>query len=432
VSTGSSNVQDAWAVYGRVRIARAAAQACLGGLRLVGRSPGMAVTAIATLAVGIGATTALATVVSRVVLEPLPFPASAEIVQVWRSELPALTYGSASYARYLDWRAAQEPFAEFGAWAPRSVTITGTGDPERLGAGIASSAFFRVLALAPTLGRWIDDQDDRPGSARVAVISEGLWRRRFGASAGVVGATVHLDGEPHAIVGVAPEALSEVWRPDVWLPLAQHADAANRGNNFLLAFGRLRAGTTLPAARQSLARLAEQMRRAHPDDDYTFTARDLHDVVTEGVSRRLWVVLGATVLLLVIACTNVANLLLARAVAMERELAVRASLGARPPASRCSAASAAPRWRGRCSVRSWCRRRPDSHALPPSQSTSACSPSARSRPSGRRSSAASCQPSICCGPTSTPASAAPAIGLRRRGGPAPRDECWSSPKWPWR
>lgn len=298
------------------------------GFRLLLRAPGFAATAVLTLALGIGATTALFTVVNAVLLEPLPFPESHRILQVWRSELPSLTYGSASYARYLDWRREQRPFTELGAWAPRGMTIAGTEGPEQVGGAAASASFFRVMDAAPAVGRWFTEEEDQRGGPRVAVISEGLWRRRYQASPSVLGATALIDGEPHTIVGVAPAALAEVWRRDVWVPLGLSADPANRGYNYLVTFGRLRPGATLDSARSSLADLAAQMTRTHPEDAYTFTARELHDVLTEGATRGLWVLLGATSLLLLIACTNVANLLLARSVVRERDLAIRASLGA--------------------------------------------------------------------------------------------------------
>ena len=298
------------------------------GLRLVFRAPGFTVSASLTLGLGIGATTALFSVVNAVLLDPLPFPASRQILQVWRSELPALTYGSASYGRYLDWRANQQTFTELGAWAPRGLTIAGSEGPERVAGATASSTFFRVMAAPPVVGRWFTDDEDRRGGERVAIISDGLWKRRYRGLPSVLGTAVQIDGEPYTIVGVAPPAYAELWRPEVWIPLGQVADTANRGSNFLLTFGRLREGATLASARASLADLAGQMSREHPDDRYTFTARELQDVITEGSKRGLWVLLGASALLLLIACTNVANLLLVRALARERDLAVRASLGA--------------------------------------------------------------------------------------------------------
>lgn len=298
------------------------------GFRLLVRAPGFAVTAILTLALGIGATTALFTVVNAVLLEPLPFPDSNRLVQVWRSELPALTYGSASYARYLDWRANQRVFTELGAWAPRGVTMAGPQGPERLPGATVSASFFDVMQAPPVIGRYFSTGEDSRGAERVVVISEGLWKRRFEQSASVLGSSVNIDGEPHTIIGVAPSGFAEVWRLDVWLALGRQADPANRGSNYLLSFGRLRDGMTVDGARRGLADLAAQMSREHPEDKYTFTARPVHEVITENARRGLLMLLGATGLLLLIACTNVANLLLARAVARERDLAVRASLGA--------------------------------------------------------------------------------------------------------
>lgn len=298
------------------------------GFRLIRRAPGMALTASLTLALGIAATTALMSVVYAVVVNPLPFPDSRRLVQIWRAELPALTYGSASYARYLDWRTEQRPFVDLGAWAPRGMTLAGREGPERVSGATASSSYFTVIGAAPLAGRWFTEEDDRRGGARVAVISEGLWQRRFGGSATAIGSDVQIDGESYTVVGVAPASFAEVWRYDIWIPLGLAADPANRSSNYLLTVGRLRPTLTLGAARTQMNELAAQMTRDHPEDDYTFTIRDVHDVVTEGATRRLWVLLGATVLLLLIACTNVASLMLARSIARERDLAVRASLGA--------------------------------------------------------------------------------------------------------
>ena len=298
------------------------------GFRMLQRAPGFAATAILTLSLGIGATTALFTVVNAVLLEPLPFPDSNKLVQLWRSELPALTYGSASYARYLDWRQNQRVFTDLGAWSPRGFTIAGPQGPERAPGAIASASFFRVINASPVIGRYFSDEEDRRGGDRVTVISEGLWKRQYQQSPTVLGSTVQIDGQAYTVVGVAPSGFSEVWRLDVWVPLGLTADPSNRGSNFLLAFGRLRDGTTLAAARSGLAELAAQMLRENAIDKYSFTARPLHEVITENATRGLWILLAATSLLLLIACTNVANLLLARSVVRERDLAIRASLGA--------------------------------------------------------------------------------------------------------
>ena len=298
------------------------------GFRQLLRAPGFTATAVLTLALGIGATTALFTVVNAVLLEPLPFPDSSKLIQVWRSELPALTYGSASYQRYLDWREHQRVFTDLGAWSPRGFTIVGPQGPERAPGATASASFFKVISAPPVIGRYFSDDEDRRGGERVAVISEGLWKRRFQQSADVLGSPLQIDGETYTIVGIAPSGFSETWRLDVWTPLGQVADPSNRNSNFLLSFGRLRNGVSVAEARRGLTDLAAQMSRDHAEDKYSFTARPLHEVITENATRGLWMLLAATGLLLLIACTNVANLLLARAVVRERDLAIRASLGA--------------------------------------------------------------------------------------------------------
>ncbi len=298
------------------------------GFRLLFRAPGFAATAILTLALGIGATTALFTVVNAVLLEPLPFPDSGKLIQVWRSELPALTYGSASDARYLDWRRHQRVFTDLGAWAPRGMTVAGPEGPERAAGAMASASFFGVMGAPPVIGRYFSDEEDRQGGERVAVISEGLWRRRYQQSASVLGQSVQIDGQQYTLIGVAPSGFAETWRLDVWLPLGQFANPSNRNSNYLLSFGRLRDGMTLESARRGLGELAAQMSRDHAIDKYVFTARPLHEVITENATRGLWMLLAATALLLLIACTNGANLHLARAVVSERDLAIRASLGA--------------------------------------------------------------------------------------------------------
>lgn len=291
------------------------------------RTPGFVATVTLTLALGVGATSALFTIVNAVLLDPLPFPESRQLVQVWRSELPALTLGAASYPRYLDWRQHQRAFTDMGAWAPRAMTVTGTAEPERVNGAVASASFFRVIGAPPALGQWIADTDDRAAGRRVAVISHAYWQRRFQGDDAVLGKSLTIDGQPFEIIGVAPASYAEVWRPDIWVPLGLVGANTNRDSNFLLSFGRLRDGATIDDARRSLGDLAAQMTRDHAIDKYTFTARPLHEVVTDTASRGLWVLLGASGLLLLIACANVANLLLARSVARERDLSIRASLG---------------------------------------------------------------------------------------------------------
>ncbi|HUE89376.1 MAG TPA: ABC transporter permease [Vicinamibacterales bacterium] len=298
------------------------------GTRLLIRFHGVTAAALLALALGTGVNIALFSIVNTVLLTPLPFPDADELVQVWRTELPRLQFGSASHPRYVDWRARNRVFEEMGAYSPAALTLTGRDAPERIGGGRATASFFRTLAAPPILGRYTADDEDTPGGPKVIVLGEQYWQRRFASDRDLLGQTLVIDGGPHTVIGIAPAAYTETWRADAWVPLARAVDQSTRGSNFLVVVGRLKEGFTIDHAQTGLSELAAEMSRDHPNDRYGFFTMSLHDVLTRGPRQALWILLGATGLVLLIACANVANLILVRAVTRQREIAVRTALGA--------------------------------------------------------------------------------------------------------
>jgi putative ABC transport system permease protein len=302
--------------------------------RQLRRAPGFAAVAILTLGLGIGATTAIFSVVRGVLLRPLPYPAAERLVVPRSIDLASGDRWNVTYADYQDWRSAGI-FSHVALYQPTEVNLGGEGPPERIEGVRVTEDFFATLGVAPTLGRTLRPDEFVVGSPRRAVISYGLWQRRFGGDPGIVGRSIRVTGAPVEVVGVLPRDMSFPSATEIWLPVKippeDVADYERRDNYVFGGIGRLGPGQTIEQTRARLATLAARIARALPATraHISVTVTPLVAwMVGETMTRALWIFFGAVVFVLLIACVNVANLLMSRAAARGRELAVRASIGA--------------------------------------------------------------------------------------------------------
>lgn len=303
-----------------------------GALRQLRRAPGFAAVAVATLGLGIGANTTVFSMVNAVLVRPLPFEEPDRLVAVESTHPTRPGEGlNLSYPDYLDIREAVGSFREVAVWDWQPFNLRGPEEAAFVGGARVAASFFPTLGVEPILGRAITPEDDRPGAAPVVLLGEELWRSRFAADSGVVGSTVRLDGVPHTVVGVMPAGVGLPDRTRLWVPLATDAERAPRGNRWLGGIARLAPGATVAAADAELEALAARLAEVHPatNGESGLRARDLREeLLGEGLAPLFLLLLGAVGILLLIACANLANLLLARSARRERELALRAALGA--------------------------------------------------------------------------------------------------------